>query len=166
MRSKVMKMIVCTKLPFSFSENPWFTEWCQYLNPGYVPTPRSTGRGILIKDYDSFRVAILNLFQNHKFFFSFTADMWTSKQHLGYIGICAHFIDDNWILQKRLIAFKLLEHPHSGTNMTTIFLDILRSLNVHDRIFTITLDNASNNDKMVETIMRRVRLQFPSIFHI
>ena len=127
--------------------------------------PRSTGQGILIKDYDSFRVAILNLFQNHKGFFSFTADMWTSKQHLGYIGICAHFTDDNWILQKRLIAFKLLEHPHSGTNMATIFLDILRSLNVHDRIFTITLDNASNNDKMVETIMRRVRLQFPSIFH-
>ena len=41
----------------------------------------------------------------------------------------------------------------------------MRSLNVHDRIFTITLDNASNNDKIVETIMRRVRLQFSSIFH-
>ena len=52
--------------------------------------------------------------------------MWTSKQHLDYIGICAHFIDDNWILQNRLIAFKMLEHPHSGVNMTTIFLEILR----------------------------------------
>ena len=40
------------------------------------------------------------------------------------------------------------------------------SLNIHDRILSITLDNASNNDKMVETISRCVRLQFPSIFHI
>ena len=62
------------------------------------------------------------------------ADMWTSKQHLGYIDICSHFIDENWILQKRLIAFKMLEHTHSGVNMATIFLDILWSLNIHDRI--------------------------------
>lgn len=32
-----MKMVVCPKLPFYFAKNPWFTEYCQYLNPRYVP---------------------------------------------------------------------------------------------------------------------------------
>lgn len=50
--------------------------------------------------------------------------MWTSK-HLVYIGIYALFSDDNWTLQKTLIAFKMLEYPHSGINMTTVFLEIL-----------------------------------------
>lgn len=32
-RSEVMKMIVSTKLLFFLVENPWFTEYCKYLNP-------------------------------------------------------------------------------------------------------------------------------------
>lgn len=36
MRYEVMKMIICT---FSFSNNPWFMEWCQYIDLGYVLTP-------------------------------------------------------------------------------------------------------------------------------
>lgn len=52
------------------------------------------------------------------------------KQHLGYIGICAHFINDNRILQKRHIAFKVLEHLHFGVNTANIFLDVLRGVYV------------------------------------
>lgn len=54
MKSKVIKMIVFTKLAFSFGENKYFTEWCQYLNIGYVPTTQNTNQGVVIKNYDFF----------------------------------------------------------------------------------------------------------------
>lgn len=60
--------------------------------------------------------------------------MWTNKQHFGYISICAHFIDDNKISQKRLVPCKMLEYPHSGLNMATIFFDVLRCLNIYKKI--------------------------------
>lgn len=86
--------------------------------------------------------------------------MWTSSQHLRYQVIVAHFIDDNWILQNFLLSFKLLEHPHWGSNMATLFLDVLQKFNTHERISSLTLDSASNNNKMVECIGRRTRLSF------
>lgn len=53
-KSKVIKMIVFTKLAFSFGENKYFIEWCQYLNIGYVPTTQNTNQGVVIKNYDFF----------------------------------------------------------------------------------------------------------------
>lgn len=111
------------KIVVSFAKNPWFTEYCQYLNPGYVPTPQNTCQGVMIKNYDSFPLAIINFFPSHKGFFSLMTIMWTSKQHLSYIGICTNFIDDHWILQKRL--FKMLEHIDSGVNMTSLSINVL-----------------------------------------
>lgn len=75
-------------------------------------------------------------------------DMWTSKQHLSYINICAHFNNDNWILQKIFIPLKILEHLHSGVNMTGIFSDVLGGLNKYDRIFKKALDNVFYNDNV------------------
>lgn len=59
----------------------------------------------------------------------------------------------------------MLEHPHSSVSMITIFLDNLRGLNIYDQNCSMTLDNASNYGKIVETIFRHVKLQFPMIFH-
>lgn len=91
---KEIKMVVCMKLPFTFAKNSWFTKYCKYLNPKYVLTLQNSGRGIVIKDYNIFLSTIVNLFESHKGF------LLIFVQHLGYIGICTHFIDDHWILQK------------------------------------------------------------------
>lgn len=60
----------------------------------------------------------------------------------------------------------MLNCPYSYVNMTIIFLDILQGLNFYDWILGITLDNASKNDKILETIHRRGRLQFCKIFYL
>lgn len=89
-RSKMMKIIVCTKLPFSFAENKWFTEFCLYLNPEYLPSPRNTSQGVVIKGYDSFPSRDLNIFNPHKGFFSFTADIWISI--ILVMLVCMHIL--------------------------------------------------------------------------
>lgn len=50
----------------------------------------------MIKDYNSFRLEIVNLLESHKDFSSFMVDMWANRQCHDYIDICAHFIDDHW----------------------------------------------------------------------
>ena len=32
-----------------------------------------------------------------------TTDMWTSNQKKGYMSITAHYIDDSWVLQNRIL---------------------------------------------------------------
>ena len=47
--------------------------------------------------------------------------MWTGCNDLGYI-FTAHYIDQNWILHKNLIAFRSLDYPYNANN---IYINLL-----------------------------------------
>lgn len=44
----------------------------------------------------------------------------------------------------------MIEYPHSGESLSTHISDELISWSINRKIFSISLDNASNNDKLVE----------------
>ena len=70
----------------------------------------------------------------------------------GFLCITAHYIDSEWMLNKRIILFKTIDTPHNGKNITTLNKNI--DLGIRDKIFTITLDNASNNDVAIQRLKR------------
>ena len=52
---------------------------------------------------------------------SFTMDAWTSIQKKSYLCVTAHWIDDNWNMQKRIINFMHVEGSHGGIKLSDIF---------------------------------------------
>ena len=40
--------------------------------------------------------------------------------HRGFLCITAHYIDSEWMLNKRIISFKTINTPHSGKNIATL----------------------------------------------
>nr|XP_051211316.1 zinc finger BED domain-containing protein RICESLEEPER 2-like [Lolium perenne] len=83
---------------------------------------------------------------------SLTTDMWTSNQTLGYMCVTAHFIDMKWKLHKKIIRFCMLETPHNGAAMFNILLKSLQEWNIEDKLFSITVDNASVNGSMIDNL--------------
>jgi hypothetical protein len=55
-------------------------------------------------------------------------------------------------LEKRIIKFNALETPHTGLSMFNMVLKCIRELNFEDKVFAVTLDNASNNGRMVKML--------------
>ena len=49
----------------------------------------------------------MDLLDNNKSRIVITTGMWTSNQKKGYMVITAHFIDDAWILQSRVLRYSL-----------------------------------------------------------
>ncbi|KAL4312242.1 hypothetical protein GQ457_01G026780 [Hibiscus cannabinus] len=44
-----------------------------------------------------------------------TTDVWTADhQNRGYMAVTAHYIDDEWTLQKRIIRFEYVPTPHTS----------------------------------------------------
>ena len=66
-----------------------------------------------------------------------------------FLCITAHYIDSEWKLNKIIISFKTINTPHNGKNIATLINDEIIDLGNRDKIFTITLDNASNNDATI-----------------
>ena len=72
------------------------------------------------------------------------------------------------MLNKRIISFKTINTPHNGKNIATLINDKIIDLGIRDKIFTITLDNASNNDVAIQRLKRfwQIKDDHAKLFHV
>lgn len=154
-RRETVKYIIKTEQPFSRVEDPDFEEWIQKaFGPQFQPISRNTVKRDIEKLYAEEKTDLFVTLSNIPGRICLTSDLWTSNQPLCYISLTAHFIDANWILQKRIICFSDLDAPHTGQAMATSIINQLQSWGIYEKIFTITLDNASSNDVLARFLER------------
>lgn len=83
---------------------------------------------------------------------SLTADGWTSPFQDDFLGITAHWIDDNWIQKELVIGFEPLNGAHTAENIAEALVDVIDRFNLGKKLQSITTDNASNMRKMVRVL--------------
>ena len=66
--------------------------------------------------------------------------------------VVAHFIDKDWKMQTRVICFIDLDPPHSGHVISDAIYECVTEWKIENKIVSITLDNASNNDSAVRDL--------------
>ncbi|CAG8704200.1 1210_t:CDS:2, partial [Ambispora leptoticha] len=91
---------------------------------------------------------------------------WTSTNNYAFLAITAHWITKDWKLQDELLDFINLSGPHSGENLCEAFVKSCHEFGILTKIFTITSDNASNNDtfmKYLEIICEEENISFNAI---
>lgn len=80
-------------------------------------------------------------------------DCWTYIQNLNYLTLTAHFVDNDWKLQKRFLNFSLIPN-HKGETIGKHVEDCLNEWGLQ-RGFTVRLDNAASNDNAIKYLKRR-----------
>ena len=61
------------------------------------------------------------------------------------MSVTAHYIDSDWVLQKRILTFRVFDQAHTADNICMILKTILEEYKIDNKIFAIGFDNASNN---------------------
>ena len=84
---------------------------------------------------------------------SFTMDAWTSIQNKSYLCVTAHWIDDNWNMQKRIINFMHVEGSHGGIKLSDIFFANVLNWNLDKKMFALSLDNAASNKVVIDIVI-------------
>ena len=101
---------------------------------------------------------------------SLTTDMWTSNQNKGYFALTAHYIDDNWKLQKRILNFSAIDAPHTAVALSKAILEKLYKWNIDRKLMSIVLDNCSTNDAFVREILEKLPVStlvaYGQLFHV
>nr|KAJ0195633.1 hypothetical protein LSAT_V11C700382370 [Lactuca sativa] len=121
------------ELSFKFVENESFIEYKNALNEKVV-LPYRTIISNKVTDY----------------FVEEKAKLFTSS----YIVVTTHFIDEDWVMHKRIIKFKSLD-SHKGEDIGLTLLTCLQEYGINN-VMTITVDNASANDKAIEILMKQL----------
>lgn len=148
-RKELLRMIVLQELPFSIVEHVGFRRFVASLNPYFKVISRTTLRNDCMAAYEDHKLALFDVLKSSNSRVSLTADMWTSIQNLGYLCVTCHYIDNEWKLQKRIIKFALVPTPHDGITMFSEMLKAIQEWHIENKLFSVTLDNASVNDTMM-----------------
>ena len=71
-------------------------------------------------------------------------------------------MDEIFPIHEDLLNFEHIPESHTGKYLAAHIFKILRDFNIHTKLFCITTDNASNNDKMMKELSKRLRQKLPS----
>ncbi|KAJ1275864.1 hypothetical protein BS78_05G168500 [Paspalum vaginatum] len=122
-------------------------EMINYCQPSFRIVGRQSVRGDCLLLYEEENLILVDKIAKQKSHVSLTADLWSSNQNLGYLGVTAHFIDEEFELQKKIIPFKQVSYPHNSFAVQDGITSCLLEWELIDKIFTLTLDNASVNNR-------------------
>ncbi|XP_039125273.1 zinc finger BED domain-containing protein RICESLEEPER 2-like isoform X1 [Dioscorea cayenensis subsp. rotundata] len=170
-RSKLARMVVLHEYPFSIVEHEGLNDFLSSLNPMFkMITPSVVKEDCLAmfeKEKKSMREKFISSCQR----VALTSNMWSSKQGLEYLSLTAHFIDDEWKLQKRVLMFSMVESPRNAMAVANVILKGVREWNLDGRISNITLDDGPMNDALVtdlkeNLLLRNSLLLNGKLFHV
>lgn len=151
-RELVLTAIVMHDLPLSFVEYAGIRAFCSYLNPNVELISRNTLRSDLLKMYKKKKDKLKCMLEGRMGRICLTADLWTSIATDGYLAVTAHYVDNDWVLRKKVLNFCFMPPPHNGVALSEKFYTILVDWGIDNKTFCITLDNASSNDVFISLL--------------
>uniref|UniRef100_A0A803N6R2 BED-type domain-containing protein n=1 Tax=Chenopodium quinoa TaxID=63459 RepID=A0A803N6R2_CHEQI len=112
-RKAFAKMVIIDEKPFRCCEHEGFRYFMSFAQPNFVFPSRFTVARDCYRIYVEEKKKLKSYFSKSSSRICLTTDTWTSCQNLSYMCLTAHFIDDNWILHKKILNFCLIS-SHSG----------------------------------------------------
>ncbi|KZV34884.1 hypothetical protein F511_00786, partial [Dorcoceras hygrometricum] len=86
---------------------------------------------------------------------SLCSDIWSDHwQSCSYMGITCHCIDNAWNIQKRLLAYRCFNDPHTAQNISHLMFLILEEYGLTSKNFNFLLYNASANTCSIDELIR------------
>ncbi|KAL4007732.1 hypothetical protein ACER0C_001584 [Sarotherodon galilaeus] len=73
-----------------------------------------------------------------------TGDHWTSVNNDNYLGVTAHFIDNDWTVQSFALTVSKTEERHYAEACADHFLNVANEWKIKDKLTTLGTDSACN----------------------
>ncbi|KAL4582630.1 hypothetical protein LXL04_007187 [Taraxacum kok-saghyz] len=170
-REKLVRAIVMHNLPLCFVDYIGIKDLFAYVSEELNLISRNTVRADIVNMHSRETNKLSMLLKEAPGRICLTSDLWSSITTDGYISLTTHFVDKNWILQKRLLNFSEMPPPHNAILLSEKVYSMLASWGIEGKLFSITLDNASANDTFVNILklqlnVRKALIKDGQFFHI
>ncbi|KAH7663547.1 Tam3-transposase (Ac family) protein [Dioscorea alata] len=158
-RDKIAETISVERLPFSFAERCQVQECInETLQPACKKVSRRTIQRTIFKQYKNGREQLCEYFRTVNSSISLCSDVWTDVFHENsFMGITAHWVDDKWNIQKRVLAFRVFNESHTAENIYRLIRGVIEDFGLMFKIFSISFDNASANTASIRPLEEFLR---------
>ena len=105
-RKDLTKMIIIHEYPLSIVKHHGFRKFVGGLPPLFNVSSRNTIKSDFFKIYDIERQNTLKMLEKNTSRVAVMTNIWTtSNQKKGFMALTAHFIDQNWNMQTRIMRY-------------------------------------------------------------
>lgn len=87
----------------------------------------------------------------------FTTDLWRAITVEGYMCLTAHYVDEEYNLEMKILSFCAFPPPHSGIVIAIKLIELLKEWGLEKKVFSVTVDTASANDNMQGILKRKLQ---------
>lgn len=63
-----------------------------------------------------------------------TIDIWHSQKNESFLGVTAHFINDEFVMVKYTLALRYLEDSHTGEHIYNVLMNILTEWDIESKV--------------------------------
>jgi hypothetical protein len=150
-----VNFIASCNLPLRLVECNEFRAFLTYLNDdinAHLPTSDTSIRKWVLRQFNAEKERVKHRVQNPRTKIHLSLDIWTSPNCKPIIGVIAHYISGNNVLEETVLAVKEIEGSHKGENLAPVVMEVIREWGIASKLGYIVMDNASNNDTMMAAI--------------
>jgi len=156
----IVRWIAVDSLPHSIVQSSGFRTLLRYCNPeadNLLPNSRTTVGAWVRRTLEEEKLEIKLQLQAALSSIHFTIDTWTSPNHLGLLGLVAHYTSDDGKLKHALIALQEIQGQHSGQNLARMILDIIDEYQIRNKIGYFMMDNVTSNDTFLHCLSQELQ---------
>ena len=168
-KEELARFTAVEHLAFNFGEKFGFNNFIQNAcTPQAKPVSRNTLKRQIFNLYKKGKEELKIFFMNYNGRVHIGSDIWTDPWQIhSYMGITCHWIDDDWNIQKRIIAFRVFEDRHTAINIYRLIRQVLEEYCLVEKVFSIGFDNAAANTASIEDLEKLCKPTFGGeFFHV
>nr|KAJ0212011.1 hypothetical protein LSAT_V11C400185890 [Lactuca sativa] len=152
-RNSLARMCIKDNQPFSIVEDEGFREYSRDFQPLFKLPSRWTVARDCLQIYKEEMYKLKDVLKNQTV--SITTDTWTSIQNINYSCLMVHWVDETWVLRKKILNFCPIAN-HKGVTIGKLIYKCLQNWGV-EKVFIVTVDNASSNDGAIRYLATMLR---------
>ncbi|KAF6173787.1 hypothetical protein GIB67_030544 [Kingdonia uniflora] len=158
-------MIIMHEYPLHMVEHSAFISFVQNLQPRFSMVNFSTVQGDCVAIYLREKQNLVKLLGGISGHISITLDLWSSCQTLGYVFLTAHFIDNDWKLQRRVLNVVEVSSPDREDALSHAIGVCIGDWGLDGKVFTLTLDKGISNDNEIPSLRGYLWIKNPLLLN-
>jgi len=151
------EMVMGMRLPFSIVEDTHFKEFASCLQPKFKMMDSSTLQASCLNFYKKRKAAIAKQLHDHPGKIALTLDVWSNQERFCFLKVTARYINLNWKLINRTLAFKPLSDPLDDNVIVHCITSVLEDWGIANKCGAITTESSTPNDLAVNKIREMLK---------
>ncbi|XP_022717364.1 zinc finger BED domain-containing protein RICESLEEPER 1-like isoform X2 [Durio zibethinus] len=156
-------MIILHGYPLAMVEHVGFKVFVKNLQPLFDVAPNSTIELSCMEIYGREKQKVYDMLRKLQCRINLSVEMWSSPENSSYLCLTAHYVDDDWKLQKKILNFVTLDASHTEDMLSEVIIKCLMEWDIESKLFAMTFDDCSTNDDNILRIKEQISENKPRL---